>query len=204
MKWTFLAVIWLFLSCGSARLVDSDKKHPEQFKMQKVLVIGSTSNRYARKKFEEQLAKKLRHEGIEAQESLEHFEDYFSIAEKSEKDLQKLEKEFRKQGFNSILLSRTTQEKDQLNLGQSLNIFQRIFGSNQDDDYNNKMIYQGADKPKKVFRTETALYSLEGKKSKLMWTGKIDIINPKTIKDSVRKYVFLLMATLRSEGFIAN
>lgn len=204
MRWIFLAAVWLFISCGSARLVDSDKKHPAQFKMQKVLVVGSTSNTYARRKFEEKLAQALQKEGMEAQESLALYGDYFSIAEKSEDDLRKLKKELAAQGYNSIILSKTTREKEQLNLGQSLNVFQRIFGNKEDDVYNNKVIYKGDENPKKVFRTETTLYSLDGTKSKLVWTGKIDIVNPRTIKDSVRKYVYLLMATLRTEGFLPS
>lgn len=204
MKWTFVAAVWLFISCGSARLVDSDKKHPVQFKMQKVLVVGSTSNKNARRKFEERLAKALQNEGIEAQESYEIFGGYFGMAEKSEEDLRKLKKEMAAEGYNGIILSKTTREKEELSFGQSLNIFQRIFGSKEDDVYNNRIIYKGDEKPKKVFRTETYLYNLDGTKRRLIWTGKIDIVNPRTTKDSVRKYVYLLMATLRTEGFLAG
>ena len=84
-----LVLILLLLSCSSTRLIKSWKNPEfENFKPEKILVIGVTPNYEARKAFEFQIITELNARKINALQSAVVFESSFQNSELTEKDIE--------------------------------------------------------------------------------------------------------------------
>ncbi|WP_117883086.1 hypothetical protein [Aureibaculum luteum] len=195
---------FILVSCSSAELVNNWKNPDiDSFAPGKILIIGMTSNDEARQKFEEKLKQKYLSRGTEAVASYELFEESFMSFRRTEEDLISLEDSLIKDGFDSVLLTKVAGVEDRTAF---FNKFDKDtnYGFKY-DYYNNQEIYFNSNyyDEYKVYHVETSLYCIcKGEERTLIWKGYIDIIDPNSIKETVKDYVNLVVFVLEEQNLI--
>lgn len=205
----YLLILLLFVvltGCSSTQLVNQWKNpNIESFEASKILVVGMTSNKSARKKFEKKLKEEYLARGIEAVGSLELFEKSFTQEKRSEEELSQIENILLEQGFNSILFTKVMGVEDRITFSEEYGDFDNTARDFKDDYYINQDIYYNRkyyDKFK-VYHAETALYCICSEKERdLIWKGYIDIIDPSSVKETVDDYINLVLYILEEQHLL--
>lgn len=196
----------VFFGCSSSRVVDQwTSPDIATFEINKVLVIGMTSDENSRRMYENRLTTQLEKAGVKAVKSIDFFENSFTRSAQSVEELDAIENLLIETGFDTVLFSKVTGSESKTTLFNSM---QNI--SNNIDDfrsyfYENQNIYY--DKPShesyQIYHTETLLYCLCPEKDReLLWKGSIDIIDPQKPKKSVSDYVKTLIKELKSQKIL--
>ena len=205
----YLIIVLLFIlfsGCSSTQLVNQWKNPEiETFETSKILIVGMTSNKSARKKFEKKLKEEYEARGIEAVSSLDLFEKSFTQDKRSEEELERIENQLLEQGFNSIIFSKVIGVEDKITFSEEYGDFENINRDFKDDYYLNQDIFYNRkyyDKYK-VYHAETSLYCICSEKERdLIWKGYIDIIDPGSIKETVDDYINLVLFVLDEQHLI--
>lgn len=201
----YLLLIILLTSCSSSKLKNSfATETATTYDIKKVLVVGITSQKKARTKFERKLAAAFKDQNIEAIASIKYFDPLFTISEKSEEDLQKLEDHLLAEGYNAVILSKIVNIQNKVSLSQSYKNLSGNYSDFKEDYYRNQGLYATSESPSsRIYDTETALYSLTKDSSReLLWRGTIDLVNPSSLESSVTNYVRIVVTALKTEGLI--
>ncbi|KAA1242724.1 hypothetical protein [Aquimarina sp. RZ0] len=201
----FLGVMFL-TSCISSELVEN-WKNPDinTFEVNKVLVVGMTSDTEGRKIFEKKLVNTLKKNGVIGERSLDFFEKSFTSSPKTEEDLKVIEGELIKAGFDAILLSKVLAVEDKMTVVQAYRNFDKNFKSFRDDYYESQDIYHNDDYYEvfEVYHAETSLYCIcPDKERELIWKGSIDITDPENIRKAVGDYVKVLIWALKGQKLL--
>ena len=205
-KYVALCVLVSFVGCSSSRMVDQwISPDISSFEINKVLVIGMTSDEDSRRLFESKLTTQLEKEGVKAVESVDFFERSFTTSAQSVEELDAIENILIQTGFDAVLFSKVTGSESKMTL---INSMQNI--SNNIDDfrsyfYENQNIYYDKQSLEsyQIYHTETLLYCLCPEKDReLLWKGSIDIIDPRKVKKSVSDYVKTLLKELKSQQIL--
>ena len=205
-KYVALCVLVSFVGCSSSRMVDQwTSPDISSFEINKVLVIGMTSDENSRRLFENRLTTQLEKEGVKAVESVDFFERSFTTSAQSVEELDAIENLLIETGFDAVLFSKVTGSESKMTL---INSMQNI--SNNIDDfrsyfYENQNIYydKQSHESYQIYHTETLLYCLCPEKDReLLWKGSIDIIDPQKAKKSVSDYVKTLLKELKSQQIL--
>jgi len=205
-KLLVLLSIFLSLGCSSVKLIDS-WKNPETpvFKPQKLLVVGVTQNLTSRKIFEENLKKEFLKRNINAVESSVVFESTFTDSKKSEEEIDKMVSELSEKGFDAVIITvvkgveeRSSYDPGYYAIGYHWRRFGPYYYRFQDIYYN-----PGYYNEYKVYDVETSIYNLKKDENKsLVWVGAFQIVNPKTITNTVQEYVEAIINQLENRGII--
>jgi len=205
-KYVALCVLVSFVGCSSSRMVDQwTSPDISSFEINKVLVIGMTSDENSRRLFQNRLTTQLEKEGVKAVESVDFFERSFTTSAQSVEELDAIENLLIQTGFDAVLFSKVTGSESKMTL---INSMQNI--SNNIDDfrsyfYENQNIYydKQSHESYQIYHTETLLYCLCPEKDReLLWKGSIDIIDPQKAKKSVSDYVKTLLKELKSQQIL--
>lgn len=201
-----LLVLFVISSCTTTKLVNHWKNPDiDTFKFNKVLIVGITSNKKARIKFEKKLKKKYEERGIEAVISLDFLDPKITSSEQSEAELIKIESKLVADGFDAILLTKVVGIEDRVAFNQSYNAEKNINNDFFDEYYKYQNIYY---KPNyyeeySVYQAETSLYCICATENRnLLWKGYIDIINPTSIQKTISDYVNLIIFALEEKQLI--
>jgi len=202
----FLIAIFLLMGCSTTQLVNSWKNpEVENFEPSKIFIVGMTSNKKARQKFENRLKEEYLSRGTEAVTSLELFGKSFAKEKKSEEALKKIENKLLDEGFGSVLFTKIIGVEDKIMFSEAYSDFENTHRGFKDDYFINQDIYHNRkyyDKYK-VYHAETSLYCIcPEEASELIWKGYIDIIDPNSIKETVDDYINLVLFVLEEEQLI--
>lgn len=205
-KLLLITLILLLTNCSTTQLVDT-WRNPDitEFSSSKILIVGMTSDRKARKRFEKQLRDEYLSRGINAVMSLDILETSITSQEKSEEELITLEKKLMDDGFDSVLFSKVIGIDDAISYNSTYRDTDYGFRNFRDDYYTNQDIYYNPEYyiKYKIYHAETSLYCLcSGKDRELIWKGYIDIVDPESTKKTVEDYVHLVMYALEQEQLI--
>lgn len=207
MKLTFLlTIVVLFCSCSTTQLEDS-WKNPDiiSFIAKKVLIIGMTSNKKARIKFEEELKNEFELREIIAIKSIDFFEPSFNTEKMSKEAINQLENKLINEGFDTVLFTIIKGVEDKIAYKKSYYNYNKTTRRFRDDYFKYQDIYYNPEyyDEYKVYHAETSLYSIYPIKNRaLIWKGYIDIVNPKNIETTVKEYVQLVLFTLEEQKLI--
>lgn len=197
---------FLLFGCSSAELINNWKNPDiDSFSPSKILIVGITPNEEARQKFEQQLKQKFQTRDMEAVASYELFNDSLISNKISENDLIKLENRLAEDGFDSILLSKVVGVEDRVAFFNSYN--KDIDYGFRDDYYRNQEIYFNKNYYDKfqVYHVESSLYCIcLDEERTLIWKGYIDIIDPSSIKETVKDYINLVIFVLEEQNLIGE
>jgi len=201
-----ILLVFVLVSCSSTQLVNNWKNPDiDTFEPTKILIVGMTSNKSARKKFEKQFKKEYLSRGIEAVTSLEMFGKSFNDDKKSEIELKEMENKLINNGFNSILFTKVIGVEDKILFSERYDAFENTHRQFRDDYYDNQDIYYNRSyyEKYKVYHAETSLYCIcSGKDRDLIWKGYIDIIDPSSVKETVDDYINLVLFVLEEQQLI--
>ncbi len=203
---TSLLLVFVLVSCSSTQLVNNWKNPDiDTFEPTKILIVGMTSNKSARKKFEKQFKEEYLSRGIEAVTSLEMFGKSFTEGEKTEAALKEMENKLINDGFNSILFTKVIGVEDKIIFSEEYGDFENTHRRFRDDYYMNQDIYYNRKyyEKYKVYHTETSLYCVCSEKEReLIWKGYIDIIDPGSVKGTIDDYINLVLFVLEEQQLI--
>ncbi|CAM3373401.1 hypothetical protein [Aequorivita lipolytica] len=202
---TISVFVLLLSGCSSSRLVDEyvNSESPN-FRANKILVVGLTPDGGLQRQFEYSLVQALEEESVIAIKSVDYFESTFNENNQSEENLENIEKELLKAGFDAVLFSKVTGQESKVTIVQSYRNITKSFESFSDYYSENRAVYDNQhneDYP--VYNTETSLYCLcPGKERDLIWRGKIDILNPPEAASTIRDYVKTIVLTLKKNKLL--
>ena len=200
---TLSAALALLVSgCSSVRL-ESSEKNPDivLFHSNKLLVVGMSADPAAREAFESRLQDAFQARGVETVRSIDLFDVAFTESERSEQELDEVERQLLDRDFDAILLTkvigsetRTTLRKKIREVGESYDRFSEDYLLHQ-GIYFDRSYYELATD----FYTETSLYCIcEGKERDLIWRAGILISNPRNIDKVVSDYVGMLLKEMEN------
>lgn len=196
----------LIISCTSIELVDNWKNPDiDIYNPNKVFIVGMTSNLDARQQFEKQLKVEYESRGIEAIISFNLLEPSFTKQEKTEEELDSLENILIKDGFDTILFTKIIGVEDIIAYRENYDEndityrrFKEDYLKYQDAFYNPDYYEEYT-----VYHTETSMYCIcPTKDRELIWKGYIDIMDPKSIKETINDYVRLVVVVLEEQQLI--
>jgi len=203
-----ILLVFILVSCSSTQLVNSWKNPDiDTFKPTKILIVGMTSNKSARKKFENQFKEEYLSRGIEAVTSLETFNQSFTDDKKSEVALKEMENKLTNDGFDSILFTKVIGVEDKIIFSEEYYDSENTHRRFRDDYYDNQDIYYNRNyyEKYKVYHAETSLYCICSEKEReLIWKGYIDIIDASSIKQTIDDYINLVLFVLEEEHLITK
>jgi len=196
----------LLLSCNSIELVENWKNPDiDSYQPYKVLVVGITSNNKERRKFEKQLKNELELRGATAVASIDFFDGSFRTEEMTEEELNTLENDLLKDGFDTILLTKIVGVEDKIaykrnydGYDESYIKFKQDYLMHQDIFYNPDYYEEYA-----IYHAETSMYCIcPTKDRELIWKGYIDIVDPESINETIKEYVRLVIVVLEEQQLI--
>jgi len=203
-----ILLVFILVSCSSTQLVNNWKNPDiDTFEPTKILIVGMTSNKNARKKFEKQFKQEYLSRGIKAVTSLETFDKSFTDGKKSEAALKEMENKLTNDGFNSILFTKVIGVEDKIIFSEEYYDSENTNRRFRDDYYDNQDIYYNRDyyQKYKVYHAETSLYCICSEKEReLIWKGYIDIIDPSSVKATIDDYINLVLFVLEEEHLITK
>lgn len=177
----------------------------DEFKTNKVLVIGITPDPVTRRTFEQKLTSNLDKNGVIAVKSIDFFEKSFNEVKRTESQLNQIEDQLMEAGFDAVMFTTVTDSENKVTVTQSLKDLNNTIGSFRDYYYSNQHVYYeeyGKD-VYQIYHTETSLYCIcPGEERNLIWKGFIDIIDPQKMERSVSEYVKVLIKGLEEQQLL--
>lgn len=202
----YMFALLFMTSCSSTKMIDTwVSKEYADYQPKKVLVVGLTDNLTARKIFEEQLKTEFNSRGIGAVESYDVFEPKFTSLKQTEEDIQEEVQRIYKDGFDAILISavKGVDEKSVYS-GDTYgrDYYWRRFGRYY-YLYQDIYLVEGYYRNYNVYHIEASLYNLKEDNDKsLVWVASYELVDPKTINNSVTNYVTAIIKSLVQEKII--
>ena len=206
MKKVLLSLTIILMGCSSAQLVEN-WKNPDVvlFDANKVLIVGMVQNEQARTDFESNLKREFDRRGVETMRSIDLFDVEFTNSEKSEKELDEVERQLLDKDFDAVLFTKVTGSEDIQTFRKKMSGLNSYYGRFKDDYLGHQGIYYEDDyyEPFTIYHAETSLYCIcEGKERSLIWRGSIDITDPKDINKTVKDYVTLVVLAMEEQDLI--
>ncbi len=208
MKYLFsiLSLIFLYTCENTTQLIDYWKNPTIQnYTPNKVLIIGMTKNQEAKEEFENEFETQLQLLGIDADKSQVVLGKDFLNRKYTEAEIKKFEDSLIKLNYDTVIFSRIIGVKNKIKYSDQYykdhtkqENFKEEFIAYQ-DQYYNPDYYEDYN----VFNAETSVYCLcPNKDRNLIWKGYIDIIDPTSIKESVKDYIKMVILVLEEETII--
>jgi hypothetical protein len=204
-KISLIIGLLLIASCSSTKFVDSWRNEEiKTFTPKKLLVIGMTDNLTARKIFEEDLKKAFVLRNINAVESTTVLDENFTKTKKSEEEINQMIQEITEEGFDAVIITavKGVEKVNYLPRYYTVGYRWTRFGNyylNFQDVYYTPEYYESY----KVYNIETSIYYINKEDDKsLVWVGSLELVNPKTIKSTVKNYVVKIIKQLERESLI--
>lgn len=198
--------IFLLMGCSSAELVEN-WKNPDivLFDADKVLIVGMTQNKDARKDYETKLHKEFKFRGVESMRSIDLFDVEFTNSERSEEELAAVEQQLLDKDFDAILLTKVVGVENVENFQNEIGNLEDYYDGFEQDYLRHQDIYYNAEyyDDYTIYHAETSLYCIcEGKERELIWRGSIDIIDPMDVKKTINDYIKLVIMAMEEQDLI--
>lgn len=196
----------VFASCSTVQLVNN-YKNPDIviFDAYKVLIVGLSQNEEAQMAFESRMKEEFDKRGIENMRSIDLFDVEFTSAEKSETELDEFEQQLLDKDFDAILFTKVIGSEDRQTLRKRLSKFNQFYAMFKDDYLDHQGVFYEEEPYEtfKIFNAETSLYCIcVGKERQLIWTGTIEITDPRNMKKAVDDYVKLVTVALEEQDLL--
>jgi hypothetical protein len=199
-------VCLMLASCATIKVEDS-YKNPEVvlFHANRVLVVGMTPDMEAREQFETKLQDEFRERGVEAVRSIDLFDVAFTLAERTEAELDRVEQQLLDKDFDAILFTKLVDVETRRSLGHQISEMGKTYDRFREDYLIHQGIYYDLNgtNQKEDYYAETSLYCIcVGKERELIWRSEVRIQQTRNQDRIIRKYVSLLISSLESQQLI--
>lgn len=199
-------IIFYITSCTDVQLVENWKNPDiDSYEPYKVLVVGLTANIEAREKFEKQLKEELELRGSEIVMSIDLLNPSFGNEKMTEDEIKVLENNLINDGFDTVLFSKIVGIEDKITYKRNYDAYSETNRKFREDYLKYQDIFYTPDyfDEYTVYHAETSMYCIcPTKDRELIWKGYIDIIDPKSIDETVNDYVRLLIVVLEEQQLI--
>ncbi|AXG70778.1 hypothetical protein KORDIASMS9_03024 [Kordia sp. SMS9] len=209
MKRTFYLLClsaFMLAACTTTQLVDHWKNPDiDRYEPQKVLIVGLTSNMEARQKFEKKFKEELEARGSEAVTSLSLFDPSLREEKMTAEEIKAIENSLIEDGFDTILLTKIIGVEDKIQYKKEYQDYDETYRKFSDEYLKYQDIYYNPEyyESYTVYHSETSMYCIcPTKDRELLWKGYIDIVDPKSIEESVTDYIYMALAVLEHEQLI--
>lgn len=201
-----LGLLLMLTGCRSVR-VESSTKNPDivLFHSNKLLVVGMTRNMAMRQEFETRLQDAFREAGVETVRSIDLFDVSFTESERSEEELDLVERQLLDKDFDAILFTKVVSSHTHTSFTRKLGQLGQTYDRFRDDYILHQGIYyeQDPDVSATDYLAETSLYCIcEGKERELIWRSLIHIANPKNPSRAMRNYSDLVLEEMEGKQLI--
>lgn len=195
-----------FSSCKDATLVENWKSPEiERFQAQKVLVLAISSDLENRAFFEERLVKQLLNKGVNATNSDVLFNTHFTTRPRAEIELQAIEEDMLRAGYDAILVSKVIGSENKSTLLESYVDFNNTFKSFGEDYLSNQAIFNKNERIENytVYHAQTVLYCIcPEKERQVIWRAAIDVTKVDTSKKAIKDYIKMLLWALEDRNLL--
>ncbi len=192
----------LTISCASTRIVSSWKDIHHTENLDKVLVVGLSSNEGRRRLFEDTLASQIQKNGVEAVPS------HIILPTATEFEREQLEPAIESKGFDAVIVSRLVGvERERRFIPPS-----GFVGHHRHPHYNSFYAFYSHTYPvvyspgylvdDTIVSLETNLYNLEGDSDNLIWAIMSETINPDNVNREIRDISEIIVNALAKDGLI--
>ncbi len=209
MKFKLAAAFVLLLTLAGCRSVrmESSTKNPDivLFHSNKLLVVGMTRNNAMRQAFETRLQEAFSNAGVETVRSIDLFDVNFTSSERSEAELDLVERQLLDKDFDAILFTKVVSSHTHTSFTRKLGQLGQTYDRFRDDYILHQGIYydQDPDVSATDYLAETSLYCIcEGKERELIWRSLIHIANPKNPTRAMREYSNLVLQEMEEQQII--
>lgn len=203
-----IALSLLLFNCSTTELVENWKNPDiDTYSPNKVLLVGMTSNLEARKQFETQLKEEFDTRNIESVMSLDFFEPLFTTEKKNEEELNMMETDLINNGFDTILFTKIIGVEDKIAYRQDYDGYDSTYIKFREDYLRYQDAFYNPDYYEEytVYHSETSMYCIcPTKKRELIWKGYIDVMDPKSIHETINDYVRLVIVVLEEQKLITS
>ncbi|REE81625.1 hypothetical protein BX611_1160 [Lutibacter oceani] len=205
-KYRYIILLLLFISCHTTKITNSWKNDSyKNYQPKKVLVLGITPNKEARDFYEKNLTFELNKRNIRAYEGFNILEPDFLNLNQAEQEIENEVEELIELGFDTVLLATVKGFEERIPFDGNIFKNNDSFYGFENYYFLNQDIYNDRDyfKKYKVFHLEVSLYNISNKnQKKLVWLATYDIVDPKKIKNTIKKCISKILKSLEKEGII--
>lgn len=207
-KDVLMLLFFMLVSCSSIRFVDSWRNNEiKAFQPNKLLIVGITDNLTARTIFEESLRDEFLKRNIKAEVSFLIFDAAFTNSKKTEEEINKMIEKIANEGFDAVLITavkgideKRSYNQDYYATGYKWTHFGNYYFRFQ-DVYYTPNYYDSY----KVYHIETSIYNIKSQDNKaLVWVGSLDLVNPQTVTNTIKDYVYKIIEKLEKEKLITT
>lgn len=201
-----ILLLAIFMSgCSSTKLIQQ-YKNPDttNFEANKVLIVGITADKDARRTYEKKMTQELEKNGVIAVKSIDFFEESFTDNEKSLEQLSDIENQLLDAGFDAILFAKITGQESRVTLVDSYQKFAKKYQTFEDYYFRNQHIYYKEHEERyQVYTTETSLYCIcPGKERELLWRGEIEVVDADKVDRNINTYMTVLFKSLKDNKLL--
>ena len=203
---SMVCIVFSLFSCGSLK-EQSMYKNPNTvlFHADKVLVVGMVSDYGTRMRFESRLKDALTERGVETMRSIDLFDVDFTASERSEAELDKVERQLLDKDFDAILFSKRIDVETRSELSAQLAEMGRSYERFQEDYLIHQGIYYDpeASENSRQYTAETSLYCLcDGKQRELIWRSDVRLPKKRNTDRVFDSYADWLVENLEVQQLI--
>ncbi|RDK89203.1 hypothetical protein [Marinirhabdus gelatinilytica] len=195
----------LIAGCSPTKLIQQ-YKNPDavNFNANKVLIIGVSADKDLRLIYEKRMVEELNKKDVAAVKSIDLFEKSFTNNEKKIEQLNEIEKELFKAGYDAILITKITDRRSKISMTDSYRNFAKKHQSFEEYYYNNQHIYLSKQLERnQVYTTETSLYCIcPEKERELLWRGEIDVVDATKINRNINSIISVLLKNLKANKLL--
>lgn len=207
MKKSIIIVLVIILtSCTSTQLVESWKNPDiDTYEPYKILIVGLTSDKESREKFEAQLKTEFELRGVEAVMSISILDDSQQSERMTNDDLNALEKKLIEDGFDTILLTKVIGIEDKIVYKETFKSYDKTHQRFTEDYLMYQDIFYNPEYYEEytIYHAETSMYCIcPTKDRELLWKGYIDITDISSVDKTIKDYVRLAIVVLEEEKLI--
>lgn len=195
-----------FLGC---KTIDTLHKHKDQeshtVKMNKVLVVGLTTNAVSQSLMEERLVAKFKEKGIDGIKSM----DYFSGNGHrfiSKQDIENAEEDLIEKGFTTILISKLVRTDERKTILQTILKLMKSYNSfDNDGDYSDLSFNESENAKYITYNTQTAVYCIcPDKEKSLIWNTTIELKKHTSVKRDIKRFTNYLFKEIDTDLLLVN
>ncbi|WKK65585.1 hypothetical protein [Lutimonas zeaxanthinifaciens] len=195
----FFGLIMVLVSCGPSVSVTDSWKAPDiaESKSDDFVVMARVDDVVGRQRFEQEIVKQLISRGVDAVESYKKYPDLNLNMKMTPDQIDELERKFRSEGINGIVLTVIKDMKTEINTttsggyaGGYYPYFGGYYGS-----YYSPYGYGGAYMPASsrtyqsdIYKLETVVFDLDRKGDQMVAVISVNITDPKSASEVAPKY----------------
>jgi len=197
---TFI-VSYCLLGCKTINILSKykDQELPT-IKVNKILVVGLTTNTNSRNLMEDRLVTKFKEKGIEAVKSIDYFSDNLDHFI-NKQDIENVEADLIEKGITTILISKLIHTDERKTILQTILQLMKSYDSfNENNEYYNLSINESENAKYITYNTQTAVYCIcTDKEKSLIWNITVNLKKHNSVTRDIKRFTNYLFKEIDND-----